>query len=151
MLPICIMEVVDENLLNSEDEHFAAKSQRVSSFLKLALECTNEPPEKRINAKKKKPYVPSWKLEPCCLKVLQVEQLQDDQIYAYFLFCKWRYWVLIYGMNIVQQSSLNLNHLRVFFFIFLYVNQEFFIKKNKRKNFTKNFLYMKSCCLYYYI
>ncbi|KAJ0082080.1 hypothetical protein Patl1_10486 [Pistacia atlantica] len=46
-----VMEVVDKNLLCREDEHFAVKEQCVSSILSLAMECTEESPEKRINSR----------------------------------------------------------------------------------------------------
>ncbi|GAY67255.1 hypothetical protein CUMW_255100 [Citrus unshiu] len=50
-LPISTMEVVDANLLSQEDIHFVAKEQCVSFVFNLALECTVESPEQRINAK----------------------------------------------------------------------------------------------------
>ncbi|KAH9714599.1 protein kinase domain-containing protein [Citrus sinensis] len=50
-LPISTMEVVDANLLSQEDIHFVAKEQCVSFVFNLALECTMESPEQRINAK----------------------------------------------------------------------------------------------------
>ncbi|GAY42605.1 hypothetical protein CUMW_068210 [Citrus unshiu] len=50
-LPISIMEVVDANLLSREDIHFVAKEQCMSFVFNLAMECTVESPEQRINAK----------------------------------------------------------------------------------------------------
>ena len=50
-LPISTMEVVDANLLSQEDIHFVAKEQCVSFVFNLAMECTVESPEQRINAK----------------------------------------------------------------------------------------------------
>ena len=46
-----IMEVIDANLLIEEDESFALKRACFSSIMTLALDCTVEPPEKRINMK----------------------------------------------------------------------------------------------------
>ena len=46
-----IMEVIDANLLTEEDESFALKRACFSSIMTLALDCTVEPPEKRINMK----------------------------------------------------------------------------------------------------
>uniref|UniRef100_F6H520 non-specific serine/threonine protein kinase n=1 Tax=Vitis vinifera TaxID=29760 RepID=F6H520_VITVI len=46
-----IMEVIDANLLTEEDESFALKQACFSSIMTLALNCTAEPPEKRINMK----------------------------------------------------------------------------------------------------
>ena len=46
-----IMEVIDANLLTEEDESFALKRACFSSIMTLALDCTVEPPEKRINTK----------------------------------------------------------------------------------------------------
>ncbi|KAH9666236.1 protein kinase domain-containing protein [Citrus sinensis] len=51
LLPISTMEVVDANLLRQEDIHFAAKEQCVSFIFNLAMACTVESPEQRINAK----------------------------------------------------------------------------------------------------
>ncbi|GAY66422.1 hypothetical protein CUMW_248620, partial [Citrus unshiu] len=50
-LPISTMEVVDANLLSQEDVHFVAKEQCVSFVFNLAMACTVESPEQRINAK----------------------------------------------------------------------------------------------------
>ncbi|KAH9714642.1 protein kinase domain-containing protein [Citrus sinensis] len=50
-LPISTMEVVDANLLSQEDIHFVAKEQCVSFVFNLAMKCTVESPEQRINAK----------------------------------------------------------------------------------------------------
>ncbi|KAH9714609.1 protein kinase domain-containing protein [Citrus sinensis] len=50
-LPISTMEVVDANLLSQEDIHFVAKEQCVSFVFNLAMACTVESPEQRINAK----------------------------------------------------------------------------------------------------
>ncbi|RVW77414.1 Receptor kinase-like protein Xa21 [Vitis vinifera] len=46
-----IMEVIDANLLTEEDESFSLKQACFSSIMTLALDCTAEPPEKRINVK----------------------------------------------------------------------------------------------------
>ncbi|ESR49607.1 hypothetical protein CICLE_v10033608mg [Citrus x clementina] len=43
--------VVDVNLLSQEDVHFVAKEQCVSFVFNLAMACTVESPEQRINAK----------------------------------------------------------------------------------------------------
>ncbi|XP_006480349.1 receptor kinase-like protein Xa21 isoform X12 [Citrus sinensis] len=51
LLPISVMEIVDANLLSREDKHFAAKEQCVSFVFNLAMECTVESAEQRINAK----------------------------------------------------------------------------------------------------
>ncbi|KAL9459803.1 hypothetical protein AB3S75_003080 [Citrus x aurantiifolia] len=50
-LPISIMKVIDANLLSREDIHFVAKEQCVSFVFNLAMECTVESPQQRINAK----------------------------------------------------------------------------------------------------
>ncbi|KAK9229588.1 hypothetical protein WN944_022551 [Citrus x changshan-huyou] len=50
-LPISIMEVVDANLLSQEDIHFIVKEQCMSFVFNLAMECTVESAEQRINAK----------------------------------------------------------------------------------------------------
>ncbi|GAY59877.1 hypothetical protein CUMW_197820 [Citrus unshiu] len=50
-LSISTMEVVDANLLSQEDVHFVAKEQCVSFVFNLAMACTVESPEQRINAK----------------------------------------------------------------------------------------------------
>ena len=44
-----IMEVIDANLLTEEDEKFAIKQACFSSIMALAMDCTAETPEKRIN------------------------------------------------------------------------------------------------------
>ncbi|KAH9716274.1 protein kinase domain-containing protein [Citrus sinensis] len=51
LLPISIMEVVDANLLRHEDKHFVAKEQCMSFVFNLAMKCTVESAEQRINAK----------------------------------------------------------------------------------------------------
>ncbi|GAY33644.1 hypothetical protein CUMW_275900 [Citrus unshiu] len=51
LLLISIMEVVDANLLSHEDKHFVAKEQCMSFVFNLAMKCTIESPEERINAK----------------------------------------------------------------------------------------------------
>ncbi|XP_031285401.1 receptor kinase-like protein Xa21 isoform X2 [Pistacia vera] len=45
-----VMKVVDTNLL-MDDEQFSKKEECVSSILSLAMECTRESPEERINIK----------------------------------------------------------------------------------------------------
>lgn len=44
-----VMEFVDTNLLDKEDEHFAIKENCVLCIMALALECTAESLEERIN------------------------------------------------------------------------------------------------------
>ncbi|KAJ4718181.1 Receptor-like protein kinase [Melia azedarach] len=51
LLHSSVIELVDKNLLRRDDEHFAAKERCVSSVLNLAIMCTAESPENRINAK----------------------------------------------------------------------------------------------------
>ena len=51
LLPNSLVEVVDKILLIGEEKHFAAKEQCLFSIFILALECTMESPEKRINTK----------------------------------------------------------------------------------------------------
>ncbi|ESR49570.1 protein kinase domain-containing protein [Citrus sinensis] len=51
LLPISVMEIVDANLLSQKDEHFTTKGQCVSFIFNLAMKCTVESPEQRINAK----------------------------------------------------------------------------------------------------
>ncbi|KAH9679118.1 protein kinase domain-containing protein [Citrus sinensis] len=51
LLPNSLVEVVDKTLLSGEEKHSAAKEQCLLSIFSLALECTMESPEKRINAK----------------------------------------------------------------------------------------------------
>ena len=46
-----IIEVIDVNLLTEEDERFTLKQACFSSIMTLALDCTTEPPKKRINMK----------------------------------------------------------------------------------------------------
>ncbi|XP_044508110.1 receptor kinase-like protein Xa21 isoform X1 [Mangifera indica] len=46
-----MMQVVDTNLLTSDDEHFSNKEECVSSILSLAMECTRESPQDRITMK----------------------------------------------------------------------------------------------------
>ncbi|KAK9232682.1 hypothetical protein WN943_022930 [Citrus x changshan-huyou] len=50
-LPISVMELVDANLLSQEDKHFTTKEQCVSFIFNLAMKCTVESPEQRMNAK----------------------------------------------------------------------------------------------------
>ncbi|XP_031118027.1 probable LRR receptor-like serine/threonine-protein kinase At3g47570 isoform X2 [Ipomoea triloba] len=50
-LPHHALRVVDPNLLRVDDEDFNAKLQCISSILELALHCTVESPQKRLNAK----------------------------------------------------------------------------------------------------
>ena len=56
LLPISVMKVVDANLLSREDRH-SAKQQCVSFVFNLAMECTIESLELRINAKE---IVSTW-------------------------------------------------------------------------------------------
>ncbi|KAF2314401.1 hypothetical protein GH714_026041 [Hevea brasiliensis] len=42
-------EVVDSNLMGREDKDFAAKEKCIASILSLALECTSNSPQQRIN------------------------------------------------------------------------------------------------------
>lgn len=51
LLPVSLMEVVNKTLLSRPEKDFAAKEQCVLSIFSLAMECTMELPEKRINAK----------------------------------------------------------------------------------------------------
>ncbi|KAH9648324.1 protein kinase domain-containing protein [Citrus sinensis] len=51
LLPVSLMEVVNKTLLSPPEKDFAAKEQCVLSIFSLAMECTMELPEKRINAK----------------------------------------------------------------------------------------------------
>ncbi|KAK9178291.1 hypothetical protein WN943_027481 [Citrus x changshan-huyou] len=51
LLPTSLVEVVDKTLLSGEEKHSAAKEQCLLSIFSLALECTMESPENRINAK----------------------------------------------------------------------------------------------------
>ncbi|ESR40312.1 hypothetical protein CICLE_v10024863mg [Citrus x clementina] len=51
LLPISVTEVVDANLLSQEDDHFVAKEECMSFVFNLAIKCTVESPEQRINAK----------------------------------------------------------------------------------------------------
>ncbi|KAA8538578.1 hypothetical protein F0562_028228 [Nyssa sinensis] len=44
-----IIEAVDTNLIGSEDEHFYAKKLCLSSILGLAMDCSTDSPEERIN------------------------------------------------------------------------------------------------------
>ena len=46
-----IMEVIDVDLLIEEDEKISLRPACFSSIITLALDCTVEPPEKRINMK----------------------------------------------------------------------------------------------------
>ncbi|XP_052287564.1 probable LRR receptor-like serine/threonine-protein kinase At3g47570 isoform X2 [Citrus sinensis] len=51
LLPISVIEVVDANLLSQDDKHFVTKEQCLSFVFNLAMKCTVESPEQRINAK----------------------------------------------------------------------------------------------------
>ncbi|KDO41430.1 hypothetical protein CISIN_1g039276mg, partial [Citrus sinensis] len=51
LLPNSVMKVVSANLLSREDEHFMTKEQCMSFVFNLAMECTVESPNQRINAK----------------------------------------------------------------------------------------------------
>ena len=44
-----IMDVADNSLLQNEDGYFSAKEQCVSSIFRLAMDCTTNLPENRIN------------------------------------------------------------------------------------------------------
>lgn len=44
-----LMDVIDTSLLEREDAHFAAKEECVSSVLSLAINCTSELPNDRID------------------------------------------------------------------------------------------------------
>ncbi|XWS10107.1 hypothetical protein CRYUN_Cryun39dG0047400 [Craigia yunnanensis] len=50
-LPSALMEVVDANLLNSEERGYSATRACALSVLQLALYCSEEVPEERINMK----------------------------------------------------------------------------------------------------
>lgn len=52
LLLISVMKVVDANVLNQEDIYFAAKEQCVSFVFNLAMKCTKESLEQRINVMK---------------------------------------------------------------------------------------------------
>ncbi|XP_059668868.1 probable LRR receptor-like serine/threonine-protein kinase At3g47570 [Cornus florida] len=49
--PSEMLEVVDANLLRGEEENFASTKNCLSSLLELALECTTDLPEERVNMK----------------------------------------------------------------------------------------------------
>ncbi|CAK9163427.1 unnamed protein product, partial [Ilex paraguariensis] len=46
-----IIEVVDTNLMRDEYEHYSAKEHGVSSLLRLAMDCSSDLPDNRINMK----------------------------------------------------------------------------------------------------
>ena len=48
-VPNDITQVIDSNLLKPEEEYFEAKAECLLSLLELALECTAESPNARIN------------------------------------------------------------------------------------------------------
>ncbi|KAK4487007.1 hypothetical protein RD792_006322 [Penstemon davidsonii] len=51
-LPNGLMEIVDVDLLNEDEENFGAKNEMfLKSIIELALECTNDSPEERLNIK----------------------------------------------------------------------------------------------------
>ncbi|XVF18638.1 hypothetical protein REPUB_Repub11eG0039900 [Reevesia pubescens] len=50
-LPSSLMEAVDTNLLNNRERGYSATRDCASSILQLALECSEEVPEKRIDMK----------------------------------------------------------------------------------------------------
>ena len=50
-LPSALMEVVDANLLNSGERGYSATRDCALSILQLALDCSEEVPEERINMK----------------------------------------------------------------------------------------------------
>ncbi|XP_059650241.1 receptor kinase-like protein Xa21 [Cornus florida] len=47
--PSAVMDVVDANLVSGEEENFTALQKILPSIFKLALECTSQLPEERIN------------------------------------------------------------------------------------------------------
>lgn len=51
LLGCSITEVADANLLKCEESDFSAREQCVSSIFSLAMDCTVDLPEKRINMK----------------------------------------------------------------------------------------------------
>ena len=48
-LPDSIIQVIDANLVRSEDADLNVKVQCVSSIMELALKCSAEPPKERIS------------------------------------------------------------------------------------------------------
>ena len=50
-LPSALMEVIDTNLLNNGDRGYTATRDCAISILQLALECSEEVPEERIDMK----------------------------------------------------------------------------------------------------
>ncbi|XP_059631982.1 probable LRR receptor-like serine/threonine-protein kinase At3g47570 [Cornus florida] len=50
-LPDAIINIVDSNLLKPKEEHYTAKVQCVSSIMELALYCSTESSQERINMK----------------------------------------------------------------------------------------------------
>ncbi|KAL3848773.1 hypothetical protein ACJIZ3_010655 [Penstemon smallii] len=50
-LPNDLMKIVDVDLLNVDEENFGAKNEMLKSIIELALECTNNSPEERLNIK----------------------------------------------------------------------------------------------------
>jgi len=48
-LPDSVIDIVDSNLLNRGDGHSLNKEHCVTSIMELALQCTKESPEERIN------------------------------------------------------------------------------------------------------
>ncbi|XP_044497502.1 receptor kinase-like protein Xa21 [Mangifera indica] len=46
-----VMQVLDTNLLRRDDEHFSSKEECMSSILSLAMDCTRESPQYRIDIK----------------------------------------------------------------------------------------------------
>jgi LRR receptor-like serine/threonine-protein kinase FLS2 len=48
-LPHAVIEVVDVNLLKRGEDYFTAKLDCISSIMKMAMDCSTEAPDERIN------------------------------------------------------------------------------------------------------
>ena len=48
-LPHAVIEVVDVNLLKRGEDYFTAKLDCISSIMKMAMDCSIEAPDERIN------------------------------------------------------------------------------------------------------
>lgn len=47
--PHAFLEVIDPNLLSAEEDHFSITKECLASIIGVALDCTVESPEERIN------------------------------------------------------------------------------------------------------
>lgn len=81
MLPISFMEV-DTNLLSGDEKCFAAKKQCVLSILNLAMECTIESTDKRINTREIVTRL--LKFREALVKSVEMARVQANKFKSFF-------------------------------------------------------------------